>query len=413
MALKRVVVRSHATSVAPLQPFLSWPRSAHLSLRAMPQVQRQEDPIEGASFSGFYRSCFVQMEVYRDRPAPTCAFLLSLAYWGAAICRICWPQLVDPRAASACLLPEAVFAPTAGEWRRYLLHGLWPVEPTYLRSFLVSVVLLLQGYTLEYEVGSFSFLGFLLAAHVVSAFVLLRFQFVACHVSLETALIALAVIMHRVNPKIHSDGLDPSLRVSFTVEPRWHMWIFQALLLLLAADFPATLVSHAVGLAIGLLLTLRDPESWQDIWHALQRGSPTIGYALHVVVFLFSITFMPTTMANLPADFLAAVVDGRAFSIGWWQASVLASQPLLHMALIGQVAPEALFLMKLLIALALPWLLSPFHTWLRGYAGGCVILMMYAMTSSVWRYPHVGFLALAYLVWAFWNLRGMRATKDD
>lgn len=379
----------------------------------MPQVIKREDPIEGASFSGFYRSCFIQLEVYRDRPAPACAFLFSLAFWSAAICRLYWPQLADPRVASACLEPEVFLSPTTVEWRRYILHGLWPVEPSYLRSFLVSLALIVQGYTVEYEIGTMSYMGHLAGAHLACAFVLLRFNLVLCYTSVETALVALAVVMHRVNPKIHSDGLDPSIRVSFTVEPRWHMWIVQVLLLITASSFPAAVMSHSVGLLVGALLCVRDPEAWQDMWQALRRGSPTIGYTLHVVLLLFSITFMPTSMQALPSDLPSALADGRAFSWSWWQASAPASLPLLHMGVAGQMAPQAFYLMRLLIALAIPMLLSPFHAWLRIYAGACVILIMYAMTSTAWVYPHVGFLVLGYSVWAFWRLPSMYAGKYE
>merc|ERR1712113_247179 len=95
----------------------------------------------------------------------------------------------------------------------------------------------------------------------------------------------------------------------------------------------------------------------------------------------------------------------------WWRASVPSSAPLLHMALTGAAAGEALFICKLLIAFICPLLLSPFRMWTRAYAVACLLLSMYAMNSAEWRYPHVGFLSLLYSAWAFWKLPNMQFAK--
>jgi len=344
------------------------------------------------------------METFRDRPAPTCAFLVALATWGAAGYRLCWPDLADPESAGVCLLPDVLFAPYPGEWRRYVLHLLWPLEPGYIRAFFTSAVLLLEGYTLEYEVGTAQFATALVGLHVVAAAVLLHFRFVICHLSLESVLVALAVMMHQVNPKVHTDGLDKSMRVPFAVEPRWHVWFLQSILLLMTADFPKALVVHGVGLAVGGALALRDPQVWIDAWNAARSRSFGIGASVHIALLLFALLFMPLTTQSLPTDLFAALLDGRALSREWWQMSSPGSPAMLHLALAGGMSPEALFICKLVISFAFPLLLTPFRLWTKFYTGACVLLCMYAMNSPVWRYPHVGFLVLAYLAWALWKL---------
>ncbi|CAE8692173.1 unnamed protein product, partial [Polarella glacialis] len=64
----------------------------------------------------------------------------------------------------------------------------------------------------------------------------------------------------------------------------------------------------------------------------------------------------------------------------------------------------AWFICKLLIGFSSPLLLSPFRLWAKFYTGACMLLMMYAMNCEQWRYPHIGFFALGYLVVAFWQL---------
>lgn len=372
-----------------------------------------EAPIEAASVSGLYRSVFGQLEVYKGRPAPTCAFLLSLCVWGSCLCRIWWPHLVDPKVAGACLPLPMLITPRMEEWRRYLLHALWPLESGYLRGFLTSSALLIEGYALEFEVGTPVFLGSLLFVHAASSAAMLYFGLVTCHISLEPALAGLAVFMHRTNPKVHTDGLDVSMKLPWAVEPRWHLWMVFGLLQLIAEDFPTALAAQACGLVSGAVLLLRDPEVWFDIWRGATKRSPKIGDALHLVLLLFALLFMPLSMINLPSDFLNALTTGLALRPSWWTLNVQSSRPLVHLGLEGSVAPHALWLCQLLIAGALPLLLSPWREWMKLYAGGCVLLMMYGMTANDWVYPHIGFITLGYLVWAFWKLPSMQAMKVD
>merc|ERR1711879_82889 len=113
---------------------------------------------------------------------------------------------------------------------------------------------------------------------------------------------------------------------------------------------------------------------------------------------------MPLTAEDIPSGVFEAIADGRAFSPHWWKASVTSSSPLLHLAMIGQVSGEAYYLSKILVAFAVPLLLSPINLWPKFYAGACLLLAMYCMVSEAWVYPHIGFLTLLYLVWAFWTL---------
>lgn len=371
------------------------------------QVKQAEDPIHPVSFSSAWRTTMAQMEIYRDRPAPTCAFLMAVAFWLAAICRMVWPHLMDPKGANVCLSPEVLFNPLALDWRRWVLHPFWPLEFGYIRGFFLSTLLLIEGYTLEYEVGTASFILLVVGLHVSCAAILLYFGFTDCHLSLEPALVALGVVMHRVNPKVHTDGLDKSLRVPFMIEPRWHLWFLQSILLLMAQDFPQAIVYHLVGLIVGGVLTLRDPEVWVEAWNAARERSFGIGAPVHVVLMLFAFTFMPHIGNSFPGGLLHAIVDGSALAPSWWKTKFPGSPPLLHMAMLGAVAGEAYFICKLLISFAWPLLVSPFRIWTKFYAGACILILMYTMNSQMWGVPHMGFMTTAYLVWALWKLPGL------
>mmetsp|Transcript_158425 Transcript_158425/g.279595 ORF Transcript_158425/g.279595 Transcript_158425/m.279595 type:complete len:378 (+) Transcript_158425:46-1179(+) len=370
----------------------------------MPEVKQREIPIEAASFSGFWRTSLAQLHIYQDRPAPTCAFLLAVAYWIAALCRIFSPELQDPRAAGICLLSDVLFRPNAAEWKRYLLHPLWPLESSYARGFFVSMVLLLQGYTFEYEMGTPHFLGLFLGCHVATAAALLYFRFSICHVSIEAALAAMAVVLHRVNPKIYTDGLDKAIRVEFAVEPRWHMWMIFSVLLLLANDFSTAFTTHVLGLLVGAVCVLRDPEVWESTWSTVRTRSPGLGRVVHTLLFVFCVLFMPlTTTDGFRADFVSGILNLSALDPGWWKSALPGSAPLLHM-----VSGPPYFICRILLSSALPLLLSPFSMWTRVYSVASVLLVMYTMNLPEWQYPHIGFVTLIYLVWAFWKLPGMQ-----
>jgi len=373
------------------------------------QVKLAEDPIKPLSFSSAWRTTMALMEVFRDRPAPACAFLCAVALWMSAICRMVWPHLMDPIGANVCLTREVLYNPLSLDWRKYALHPFWPLEFGYIRGFLLSAVLLLEGYTLEYEVGTASFMLLLVGLHSACAAVLLYFNLAVCHVSLEPVLVALGVVMHRVNPKVHTDGLDKSLRVPFMIEPRWHLWIIQSCLLMLAEDFPRAMIYHAVGLAVGGVLTLRDPEVWVEAWTAARQRSFGIGAPVHIALLLFTFTFMPLTGATFPDGMLHSIIDGSAFSPSWWQTKFPGSPPLLHMAMLGAVSTEAYLICKLMISFVFPLLVSPFRIWTKFYAGGCILLLMYTMNSESWHVPHLGFATICYLVWALWKLPGLEA----
>jgi len=368
----------------------------------MPQVVRQEEPIEALSLSSFWRTTIVQMEVYRDRPAPVCTMLLFLALLGAAVYRIFEPSATDPEAFGACLTPGAVFTPSMSLWPRYLLHFLWPLEPGYLRSFLANTALLVLGYSLEYEIGTVQFATLLWGIHLATSAILLYFGVTTCHTSVEAAVAGLVVVAHRVNPKIHSDGCDVSIRVPFAIEPRWHLWLILGILMLSAPNFPAVLAVHLAGFAMGFVCVLRDPEVLVSAWQDVSR-SFTMGAFLHVAFFLFSVLFMPLTSSEPPVRG-QDIVSGRMLQLSWWRKGPGSSAPLLHMGVSGELASEALFICKLMIAFACPLLLSQYRVWSKVYAGACVLLAMYSMNSEVWVYPHVGFIALFYFAWAFWKL---------
>ncbi|CAE7423811.1 unnamed protein product [Symbiodinium sp. CCMP2456] len=335
----------------------------------------EEEDIPPLSLSGVWRSVAVQLEVYKERPAPSCAFSLVLLTWVAALYRILRTDFPPPGPAGLCMDPAAVRFAQGFEAKRWLLHALWPLEPGYLRGFLSSSLLLVLGYSLEYELGSAHFCGLLLGLQIGAAFLLLHFRFSMCVISLEPAMAGLAVIAHRVNPKVHSDGLGAALKLPFEVEPRWHIWVLLGLLLMQAGDFPNALVVHAAGLLLGAVVVMREPEVWGDAWRALVGRSFTCGAVAHIVLFVFTIVFMPLTVPEAPADMLAlfqaALADGRLFKLSWWRDSIPSSLPLLHMAISGQLGGEALYICRFLLSIALPLLLSSMRMWAVAQEGLC------------------------------------------
>lgn len=369
----------------------------------MPEVIRKDEPIEPISFSGIWRSSIAQLYVYQVRPAPPCSFLLALAIWAAVLHRTLSSESLDSSMNSVCLLPDTLFYPQSREWKRYLLHSLWPLEPGFVRGFLMSAVLLIEGWALEHEIGTPQFTTLFLGVHIASAATLFYFRFSTCFVGIEPTLVAMAMVMHRFNPKVHTDGLDKSMRVHFAIEPRWHVWVVLSVMLLLSSNFPGVLAVHAVGLAIGIVCAVRDPDAWSDAWRALKARLPGVGRVIHVVLLVFALLFMPLTAPELPMSLSSAISQGHAFRLNWWRA-VPASFPLLHMGLVGQFPQEAMLICKLLLSFACPLLLSPLNLWMKFYSGACVLLAMYSMVSDRWGYPHVGFVTLVYLAWAFWSL---------
>lgn len=273
-----------------------------------------------------------------------------------------------------------------------------------MRPMLTSAALLLQGYAFEYEVGSSRFGMLFIFLHLGTSAILLNFRFTVCHISLESTLAAMAVVMHRANPKIHSDGLDKSVRVEWPVEPRWHLWLVMSFLLLTAGDLSIALSLYGVGLVVGAICALRDPDAWIESWNIACARSPGIGRAVHAALFMFALVFMPLTTPGAQTSLVNAAMNGSIFSPAWWRESVPASPPLLHMALGGLLGGQALWLCRLLVSFIFPLVISPLRMWTRVYSGASILLLMYAMVSPAWSYPHVGFLALVYLVWALWTL---------
>lgn len=367
-------------------------------------VQQEEEHVSGLSPTSFWRSTLAQLHVYPDRPAPTCCFLLLLATWAAGLYRMFAPEAVSPQDAGVCLLPQALFRPSLGEWFRYMLHAFWPMEPGLLRGALTSTLLVLQGYACEYEMGTSRFVGLLVCSHGLAAALLLYLRLTVCFVSLDAALAGMALVCHRVNPKIHTNGLDPAVRLPFAVEPRWHIWALLALKLLAADNFPYALATYGAGLLAGGLCLAREPQAWSDVRSAFRRRSAKIGLVVHVAGLMFVMVFVPLTLPEsvLPNVYYA-LTSGSALDVAWWR-SLPSSPPLLHLSLMGVLGGELPFIVRLLFALSVPLLLSPFLLWSKVYAGACVLILMYTMNSGVWGCPHLGFVSLVYFVWAFWKL---------
>lgn len=357
----------------------------------MPQVIYKDDPIEPLSVSGIWRSTAAQLKVYRRRPAPSCAFLLALLCWLAAIYRLVRPEASSPGAAGVCL-DSGTFAAGNVTWRKLLLHPLWPLEASYSRGFALSVMLILEGYALEYELGTATFAGFFVGMQAVCAGILVQWRHMNCFVSVESALVAMAMVMHRNNPKVHTDGLDKTLHLPFVIEPRWHLWFVHASLLMLSEDFAQALAYSAVGLLVGAACVLRDPQVWSEALQSVLQQSFTVGAGIHIVVLLFAMLFMPLSATELQ-----------------WGAP--GTPPLLHLAVAGTLGHEARLICKWLLSFALPLLLSPLQMWTRFYAGACLLLAMYTMNSPIWRFPSWGFATLLYLVYAFWKLPSFYASK--
>eukprot|EP00929_Paragymnodinium_shiwhaense_P108479 TRINITY_DN74794_c0_g1_i1.p1 TRINITY_DN74794_c0_g1~~TRINITY_DN74794_c0_g1_i1.p1 ORF type:complete len:380 (-),score=52.38 TRINITY_DN74794_c0_g1_i1:148-1287(-) len=379
----------------------------------MSEVRQAEDPIQPFSLTGLWRSILSMMDIFRERPAPACAFILCLLSWAASLYRIFNPQWTEAELAGACLTRDVLFGLQAAEWRRFALHIFWPLEAGYVRGFFLSAAMIIQGYALEYEVGTPHFTAMLLGCHAVASATLLYFRLSICDVSLEPSLAALAIVIHRINPKVHTNGLDKAVRLPWAIEPRWHIWLIEVILLLSAGNFPRALAVHFSGYLAGALLMLREPDLLFDAWHSVKTGSERIGFAVHVTLLIFALFFMPVSAQEYPSDIIFALCDGRALRLAWWSEAVPASPPLLHMGLAGLAASEATYICKLMITMALPLLVSPLRLWLKFYAVGCVLLAMYCMNSNGWRFPHIGFVVIVYLAWAFWKLPSMQTVKRD
>lgn len=176
---------------------------------ASPQVvhRSSEEDIPCLSFSGVWRSCLVQLEVYKQRPAGF-GFFVALCSWLAAVYRAVRP--LD--GSQVCLDLHTLFL-YRGLDSRYLLHVLWPLEPGLLRSCLSSTLLLLLSYCLEHELGTKHFVALMLGLQLGSAVLLLHLGLLPCLTSLEPCFAGLAMVMQRVNPKVHSDGLPEGLKL--------------------------------------------------------------------------------------------------------------------------------------------------------------------------------------------------------
>jgi len=370
----------------------------------------REEVIDPISISGAWRSTVAQLRVYRDRQTPVFAFCLLLALWGAGLVRCVLPRVSSPAAIGACLSPHVLSSPGLADWRSFALHMLWPPERGYFRGILTSFAHIILGYNLELQYGTVYFAGLFLGLHFVSSFLLLYYGATTCHVSTEAILAGMAAVMHHHNPKIHAEALDKTIRVPFAIEPRWHLWIILSLLLLIARDFTLALTLQASGLLVAGVYLLREPEAWAFLRRALVVRSPGVGIVIHIGLLFFTLTFVPLILA-LPNGLSKAIAGGDVLSWSWWR-SQQSSPALLHLALMQVLSDEVLVICKLLLATALPLLLSPCRMWLRGYAFACVFLAMYTMVSPAWHYPHLGFVALLYLAWAFWGLPTVPTHQD-
>lgn len=374
----------------------------------MVQVRQVEEPIAPVSFQGVLRSCAVQFRVYQERDPPVFAFCLGLCIWTVAALRMF--GFVQASNESICLHSNAVVFPNASEWRRYLGHAVWPMEPGYVRNFLVSTILIMQGYSLEYQIGTLHFATLFILFQGICSLVLLHFRFATCLLSIEPALAGMLVVMHRENPGIHSDSFDKGEKVPWTIEPRWHVWILFLFLHWASADYASALACHVVGAGAGLLVALREPQAWAWAFKTMIYRPPGFGLGVHFTLFFFSVLFIPLTTQTLPQDLLGAIMDGRVFSGQYWSAvNAGASLPLLHMALAGMVAPQVLFILKTLIGLGPVLVLSTVHGWFKFYTLFLFITLMYCMNTPFWQYPHAGFLLLPYFMWAFWALPGSQS----
>mmetsp|Transcript_31387 Transcript_31387/g.57630 ORF Transcript_31387/g.57630 Transcript_31387/m.57630 type:complete len:376 (-) Transcript_31387:101-1228(-) len=372
------------------------------------RVER-EDVIEPLSLRGAWRSTIGQLHVYRDRQTPVFAFCLLLATWAAALARCVLVKARGPAGVGACLSPIVLYSPSQADWRSLALHLLWPLDRGYAGGVLTSFAHIILGYNLELQLGTLHFAGLFFGVHFLSSFLLLYYGFTTCHVSTEAILAGMAAIMHHHNPHIPADMLEKSMKVSFSIEPRWHLWVVLSLLLLIARDFSIALTLQIAGLLVAGAYLLREPEVWSFLRKSLVVRSPGVGIVLHVGLLFFNLTFVPLILTNA-SGLGNALAGGDVLRWSWWQTR--SSPALFHLAMDNELSSEVRVICKLLIASALPLLLTPYRMWLRAYAFACVFLAMYTMVSPAWSYPHLGFVALFYLAWAFWGLPTMQTHQD-
>jgi len=283
----------------------------------------------------------------------------------------------------------------------------FPVEQGFFRGLMTSTILVIEGYSLEYTIGTQRFAALFLLFHLLSAAILLWLQLLPCVVSLEAALSAMAIVMHCENPGIHTHGMRDSVKVPFVVESRWHVWMLIAAAELWTSGFVYSVWLHAVGLIVGAIYVLRDRELVFALLSMIRRRSPRVGRALYVSVLFFVMSYVPLMMLGPYTGPTQAILTLCAE----WNA-MYASPPLLPLVFANALGPEPLFICKLLIVCAPGLLLSPFVMWTRFYASACVLLTMYTMGSQGFNFPHLSFLVLVCLAWVFWNSPNARDLRD-
>lgn len=327
----------------------------------MAEYRAHEDPTSPLSLQGVAKSSFVLMSLFKERSAPQIAFGLAITLW---VCFFC----IEP----ACLSPDDLRAPI-DNWKTWILHAFAP--RSFLRTSLLGTLLLTFGYSCEDRIGMIHFLGLFISMHYLLASILLYFNLTLCFYGLETTLVALAPVFHKLNPVFHSDSVSKNIKVPFVIEPRWHYWILIFILMWTRSPFNAEAIySYFTGLAAGTLYVFRQPDAWNV---KLNLMWPKLIFYFLAVLFVPVTTYElgvwdgPTTILLSQTGFL-----GAGSSVVSWSYSLL---PLCTLA----CAYDMFWIPKVV------------------YSVSSALLAMYSMNSQAWSYPGPGFLAFGLLVIAF------------
>jgi len=329
--------------------------------------------------------------------APSFCFLFALAIW-VMFLFVNFVRRMEPGEAygSFCLPLDLLIKPNASDWSRYVLHIL-VVDGSWFRTWLMSTSVMILGYCLELQVGTTSFYLMFLALHLLSTVGSLFLKLTGCVASFETTMTALAVAMHWENPQIHAHAVDPGIRVPFVIEPRWHLWILEMLMVMTCPRGPvAALQLRGLGLLVGLFWVLREPAAWSGMME-FAWSKPRRMFLLNVALLLAGTAYLPLSFTELSWEqFSGASSDGRLLQWTWWQ-QLPSTPPLLGLN------PPTDFVLSAVFGSSVMVFLSPEQIgWGSYYAYALLILVISAMCLPFWHLPHLGFFIVLYLIYGFY-----------
>eukprot|EP00451_Oxyrrhis_marina_P003946 CAMPEP_0204263274 /NCGR_PEP_ID=MMETSP0468-20130131/8236_1 /ASSEMBLY_ACC=CAM_ASM_000383 /TAXON_ID=2969 /ORGANISM="Oxyrrhis marina" /LENGTH=384 /DNA_ID=CAMNT_0051238031 /DNA_START=8 /DNA_END=1162 /DNA_ORIENTATION=+ len=350
-----------------------------------------EDPIDALSPSGVVKSSFCLMYLWRVGKAPVFTVLLNTAIWGNYLYRI----FMEPASKEqVCLLPDLLYAPNPGDWPRYL--GYFLFTPNFVRTVHVTSFLGALGYTLERDrMGTFMYSALFVILSACIPAVCFFLNISNCMAGLESTAFAVAVVTHHQNILVRSDGVDKGVQVPFDIEPRWHIWAIAGLMLIFAE--PGEACELVVGMVLGLIWVLKDPEVWGQLASSLKPARRHI--ALTTVLYVVGMFVAPLSVLQIQ-------FDGNIDVANWsWWTTTFPSTPSL-----GKIVAEApnavgreLCILAKIVTIALPMIAMSERThYACALVLPLVLMIMYVMQTAFFHIPHLGYVLLVAVAYRAW-----------